>query len=130
VVRQFLGGRMQGPIGMAEEKDAALVEQELAELGEGQHAPPDTSGSASASTSRLLPGPGVPLSPRWQAIAGRAGNGSWTPTAPLPPVPPSSAPSSREPGSGDTASGDTASEGTASEGAVSEDTSWFWGKDR
>ncbi|MFE2693175.1 ABC transporter ATP-binding protein, partial [Streptomyces mirabilis] len=34
VVRQFLNGRMQGPIGMAEEKDAAQVEQELAQLGD------------------------------------------------------------------------------------------------
>jgi phospholipid/cholesterol/gamma-HCH transport system ATP-binding protein len=136
VVRQFLGGRMQGPIGMAEEKDAALVEQELAELGEGRHAPPDASGPGSVEAARLLPGPGVPLSPRWQAIAERVGTGAWTPSAPpyLPPSAPlpseepepESGPSrSAEPESGDTASGDTASGDTASE-----DTAWFWGKDR
>jgi phospholipid/cholesterol/gamma-HCH transport system ATP-binding protein len=132
VVRQFLGGRMQGPIGMAEEKDAALVEQELAELGEGQHAPPDTSGSASAAGSRLLPGPGVSLSPRWQAIAERAGAEPRTPSEPLPPAPsPPSSPASSssapsaEPGS---ASGSSGSSGSAE--SVSEDTSWFWGKDR
>src|SRR5690242_6041438 len=34
VVRQFLNGRMQGPIGMAEEKDAAQVEEELARLAD------------------------------------------------------------------------------------------------
>src|SRR5918912_1023328 len=39
VVRQFLNGRMQGPIGMAEEKDAAQVEQELAQLGNGTQSP-------------------------------------------------------------------------------------------
>jgi phospholipid/cholesterol/gamma-HCH transport system ATP-binding protein len=33
VVRQFLNGRMEGPIGMAEEKDEALVAQELASVG-------------------------------------------------------------------------------------------------
>ena len=32
VVRQFLNGRMEGPIGMAEEKDAAVVQEELARL--------------------------------------------------------------------------------------------------
>ena len=33
VVRQFLNGRMEGPIGMAEEKDEALVAKELASVG-------------------------------------------------------------------------------------------------
>lgn len=84
VVRQFLNGRMQGPIGMAEEKDAALVEQELAELSNGSNGKngtgngngngyPDPAGEGMAP--RLLPGPGVPLSPRWQAIAQRAAGG-------------------------------------------------------
>ncbi len=79
VVRQFLNGRMQGPIGMAEEKDAALVEQELAELhsatngrGTNGHGGGNGDQSALANSTRLLPGPGVPLSPRWQAIAQRA----------------------------------------------------------
>ncbi|HVQ90918.1 MAG TPA: ATP-binding cassette domain-containing protein [Mycobacteriales bacterium] len=35
VVEQFLNGRREGPIGMAEEKDAAQVQEELARLGGG-----------------------------------------------------------------------------------------------
>ena len=68
VVRQFLNGRMQGPIGMAEEKDAAQVEQELAALGDGERT--RTPGSQ-ALTPRLLPGPGILRPPRWEAIAQR-----------------------------------------------------------
>ncbi|MET9323583.1 ABC transporter ATP-binding protein [Streptomyces sp. NPDC003038] len=64
VVRQFLGGRMQGPIGMAEEKDAAQVEEELAGLGSGDDVVVET-------PPRLLPSPGVTRPPRWQAIADR-----------------------------------------------------------
>jgi phospholipid/cholesterol/gamma-HCH transport system ATP-binding protein len=64
VVRQFLNGRMQGPIGMAEEKDAALVERELAQLDDDEGGPPPL-------TPRLLPGRGIPRSPRWEAIARR-----------------------------------------------------------
>lgn len=63
VVRQFLNGRMQGPIGMAEEKDAAQVEQELAGLDEG------TGPGAQEMTPRLLPSPGIARPPRWKAIA-------------------------------------------------------------
>ncbi|MGW2641150.1 ABC transporter ATP-binding protein [Streptomyces sp. NPDC001348] len=66
VVRQFLNGRMQGPIGMAEEKDAAQVEQELAALGDDGTA--QTPGSQ-APPPRLLPGPGITRPPRWEAIA-------------------------------------------------------------
>ncbi|MET9905573.1 ABC transporter ATP-binding protein [Streptomyces sp. NPDC006476] len=66
VVRQFLNGRMQGPIGMAEEKDAAQVEQELAQLGDGTRTP-----GSQALTPRLLPGPGITRPPRWEAIARR-----------------------------------------------------------
>src|SRR6266542_2908571 len=66
VVRQFLNGRMQGPIGMAEEKDAAQVEQELAELG---HQP--SAFDADHLTPRLLPSQNLPLSPRWRAIEAR-----------------------------------------------------------
>jgi phospholipid/cholesterol/gamma-HCH transport system ATP-binding protein len=77
VVRQFLNGRIQGPIGMAEEKDAALVEQELAALSNGSNGKNGNGGGypdpfEAAMAPRLLPGPGVPLSPRWQAIAQRA----------------------------------------------------------
>ncbi|KMS70946.1 ABC transporter ATP-binding protein [Streptomyces viridochromogenes] len=68
VVRQFLNGRMQGPIGMAEEKDAAQVEQELAALGDGDRT---QSPGSQAMTPRLLPGPGIPRPPRWEAIARR-----------------------------------------------------------
>lgn len=68
VVRQFLNGRMQGPIGMAEEKDAAQVEQELAQLGDGAHT---KSPGSQALTPRLLPGPGITRPPRWEAIARR-----------------------------------------------------------
>jgi phospholipid/cholesterol/gamma-HCH transport system ATP-binding protein len=39
VVEQFLNGRREGPIGMAEEKDAAQVQQELARLGGAAGAP-------------------------------------------------------------------------------------------
>jgi phospholipid/cholesterol/gamma-HCH transport system ATP-binding protein len=59
---------MQGPIGMAEEKDAAQVEQELAALGGSETA--QTPGSQ-ALTPRLLPGPGITRPPRWEAIARR-----------------------------------------------------------
>jgi phospholipid/cholesterol/gamma-HCH transport system ATP-binding protein len=62
VVRQFLNGRMQGPIGMAEEKDAAQVEQELAHLDDSP---------SQQLTPRLLPGPGIARPPRWEAIARR-----------------------------------------------------------
>jgi phospholipid/cholesterol/gamma-HCH transport system ATP-binding protein len=65
-VRQFLNGRVQGPIGMAEEKDASQVEQELAELG---HQP--SAFDADHLTPRLLPSQNLPLSPRWRAIEAR-----------------------------------------------------------
>jgi phospholipid/cholesterol/gamma-HCH transport system ATP-binding protein len=64
VVRQFLNGRMEGPIGMAEEKDASQVEQELAGLD-------DTAGVV--VTPRLLPSAGILRPPRWEAIAEREG---------------------------------------------------------
>jgi phospholipid/cholesterol/gamma-HCH transport system ATP-binding protein len=73
VVEQFLGGRMQGPIGMAEEKDSAQVEQELAALNApGQHRNRrKEDAAATAAAPRLLPSPGVSRPPRWQAIAER-----------------------------------------------------------
>ncbi|MFL6130557.1 MAG: ABC transporter ATP-binding protein, partial [Mycobacteriales bacterium] len=64
VVEQFLNGRREGPIGMAEEKDAAQVERELAEL-DGNGGPPDgTPGSKGATDGgvppQLEPSEGVP----------------------------------------------------------------------
>ena len=44
VVEQFLNGRREGPIGMAEEKDAAQVERELAELDQNGGPAPGTVG--------------------------------------------------------------------------------------
>ncbi|TJZ57170.1 ABC transporter ATP-binding protein [Streptomyces piniterrae] len=71
VVGQFLNGRMQGPIGMAEEKDAAQVEQELAELDAGNHRGPKGGKGASGAgvTPRLLPSEGIVRPPRWEEIA-------------------------------------------------------------
>lgn len=73
VVRQFLNGRMQGPIGMAEEKDAAQVEQELAELDAGDHRGPAGGKGATGPgvTPRLLPSPGIDRPLRWKLIAAR-----------------------------------------------------------
>lgn len=68
VVRQFLNGRMQGPIGMAEEKDAAQVEQELARLGDADRKPRHVGNDM---TPRLMPGPGIARPARWEAIARR-----------------------------------------------------------
>ncbi|UGY92270.1 ABC transporter ATP-binding protein [Streptomyces gobiensis] len=70
VVGQFLGGRMQGPIGMAEEKDAAQVEEELAQLENGdRRGPQGGKGAGIGDVPRLLPSAGVPRSPRWERIA-------------------------------------------------------------
>lgn len=73
VVRQFLGGRMQGPIGMAEEKDAAQVEQELAQLDAGNRFGPMGGKGANGIgvIPRLLPSPGIDRSMRWKTIAAR-----------------------------------------------------------
>jgi phospholipid/cholesterol/gamma-HCH transport system ATP-binding protein len=58
---------------MAEEKDAAQVEQELAELDAGRRTGPQGGKGASEAgvTPRLLPSPGIVRSPRWEAIADR-----------------------------------------------------------
>ena len=62
VVEQFLNGRKEGPIGMAEEKDAAQVEAELARLGGGGAA--GTGGSPPpapfALPPQLAPSAGLP----------------------------------------------------------------------
>jgi phospholipid/cholesterol/gamma-HCH transport system ATP-binding protein len=54
VVEQFLNGRREGPIGMAEEKDAAQVERELAEL-DGNGGPPAGMPEANDATGGGLP---------------------------------------------------------------------------
>ncbi len=69
VVEQFLGGRMQGPIGMAEEKDAAQVEQELAALDAARN--PGRRTGEPVTTPRLLPSAGIGHSSRWRTIAER-----------------------------------------------------------
>jgi phospholipid/cholesterol/gamma-HCH transport system ATP-binding protein len=71
VVGQFLGGRMRGPIGMAEEKDAAQVEQELAELKavDGGDESDREAALAAAYVPRLLPSPGIERPRRWETIA-------------------------------------------------------------
>jgi phospholipid/cholesterol/gamma-HCH transport system ATP-binding protein len=57
VVEQFLNGRREGPIGMAEEKDAAQVEAELAALnGDGG----DADEPPAPTPPQLDPSPGVP----------------------------------------------------------------------
>ncbi len=57
VVEQFLNGRREGPIGMAEEKDAAQVEAELATLNGGGAAADQPSAPI---PPRLEPSPGLP----------------------------------------------------------------------
>ncbi len=64
VVKQFLNGRREGPIGMSEEKDSAQVAAELASI-EGNDGPPAPgSGPKGASGSgvpaQLQPSPGLP----------------------------------------------------------------------
>jgi phospholipid/cholesterol/gamma-HCH transport system ATP-binding protein len=64
VVRQFLNGRMEGPIGMAEEKDAAVVQRELASLAarggdKPLGAPGPKGASADGSSVRVRPSAAV-----------------------------------------------------------------------
>ncbi len=63
VVEQFLNGRREGPIGMSEEKDAALVAAELASLVDGGAPVPGTGPKGAAGggvPSQLQPSPGLP----------------------------------------------------------------------
>jgi phospholipid/cholesterol/gamma-HCH transport system ATP-binding protein len=63
VVKQFLNGRREGPIGMSEEKDSALVAAELASL-EGAPAPHPLSapkgGIGGGVPPQIQPSPGLP----------------------------------------------------------------------
>src|SRR4051812_24579877 len=65
VVRQFLNGRREGPIGMSEEKDVAQVEAEMAALearGGDQHngVGPKGASGGDAVPPQLEPSPGLP----------------------------------------------------------------------
>jgi phospholipid/cholesterol/gamma-HCH transport system ATP-binding protein len=64
VIRQFLDGRKEGPIGMAEEKDAAQVEAELASIDEAAPTPgggPEGGTGGEAVPPQLEPSPGLPV---------------------------------------------------------------------
>ena len=63
VVKQFLNGRREGPIGMSEEKDAAQVAAELASMSDDGPPAPGTGpkgASGSGVPPQLLPTPGLP----------------------------------------------------------------------
>src|ERR1700744_1579780 len=64
VVKQFLNGRREGPIGMSEEKDQAQVDAELAALEFDEQRPPGTGPKGSTSGGgvppQLQPSPGLP----------------------------------------------------------------------
>jgi phospholipid/cholesterol/gamma-HCH transport system ATP-binding protein len=63
VVKQFLNGRREGPIGMSEEKDSAQVAAELASIDQNA-APPAGTGPKGASGTgvpqQIQPSPGLP----------------------------------------------------------------------
>ena len=63
VVKQFLNGRREGPIGMSEEKDAGQVAAELASLAEQGPPTPGTGPKGASGTGvppQLQPSPGLP----------------------------------------------------------------------
>jgi phospholipid/cholesterol/gamma-HCH transport system ATP-binding protein len=63
VVKQFLNGRREGPIGMSEEKDAAQVAAELASIADELPPAPGTGPKGAAGGGvppQLLPSPGLP----------------------------------------------------------------------
>ena len=61
VVRQFLDGRRQGPIGMSEEKDSAQMAAEAAELqARGGEYPVGPRGGGDGIVPQLEPTPGLP----------------------------------------------------------------------
>ena len=64
VVKQFLNGRREGPIGMSEEKDSAQVAAELASLGDPDAPPARGTGPKGASGTgvppQIQPSPGLP----------------------------------------------------------------------
>ncbi|MDT4911289.1 MAG: phospholipid/cholesterol/gamma-HCH transport system ATP-binding protein, partial [Pseudonocardiales bacterium] len=63
VVKQFLNGRREGPIGMSEEKDAAQVAAELASIDVDASPPAGTGPKGSSGTGvpmQIQPTPGLP----------------------------------------------------------------------
>jgi phospholipid/cholesterol/gamma-HCH transport system ATP-binding protein len=63
VVKQFLNGRREGPIGMSEEKDASQVAAELAALADDGPPAPGTGPKGASGTGvppQLEPSPGLP----------------------------------------------------------------------
>jgi phospholipid/cholesterol/gamma-HCH transport system ATP-binding protein len=63
VVKQFLNGRKEGPIGMSEEKDAALVAAELANIDPDAAPAPGTGpkgGGGLGVPPQIQPSPGLP----------------------------------------------------------------------
>jgi phospholipid/cholesterol/gamma-HCH transport system ATP-binding protein len=62
VVKQFLNGRKEGPIGMSEEKDAALVAAEMAavEAGGGSYVAGPKGGGGAGVPPQIQPSPGLP----------------------------------------------------------------------
>jgi phospholipid/cholesterol/gamma-HCH transport system ATP-binding protein len=62
VVKQFLNGRREGPIGMSEEKDAAQVAAELAsvEAGQGSYHAGPKGGGGTGVPPQIQPSPGLP----------------------------------------------------------------------
>jgi phospholipid/cholesterol/gamma-HCH transport system ATP-binding protein len=63
VVKQFLNGRREGPIGMSEEKDAGQVAAELAALAHSGPPAPGTGPKGASGTGvppQLQPSPGLP----------------------------------------------------------------------
>lgn len=63
VVKQFLNGRREGPIGMSEEQDAGQVAAELASLANDGPPPPGTrpkGASGSSAPPQIQPSPGLP----------------------------------------------------------------------
>ena len=62
VVKQFLNGRREGPIGMSEEKDAAQVAAEMAavEAGQGSYVAGPKGGGGDGVPPQIQPSPGLP----------------------------------------------------------------------
>jgi phospholipid/cholesterol/gamma-HCH transport system ATP-binding protein len=62
VVKQFLNGRREGPIGMSEEKDAAQVAAELASVdaGQGSYSAGPKGGGGMGVPPQIQPSPGLP----------------------------------------------------------------------